>query len=52
MTDFPGIELTPDDTRMRCNAGLMIRGEFFQCGLAEDHDGWSHMNKQAEAIWQ
>jgi hypothetical protein len=51
-TEFPpGIELIPGDTRTQCDGGLVIRGEYFQCDYAEDHSGWAHSNKKAEAIW-
>lgn len=51
--EFPlGVEPVPGDTRPRCEGGLIVQGEFFQCDLAEEHNGWAHMNKKAEAIWQ
>lgn len=51
-TEFPpGIELIPGDTRTQCDGGLVVRGEYFQCDYAEDHSGWAHSNKKAEAIW-
>lgn len=52
LNEFLGIELVDGDTRDQCISALMVAGEFFQCDLAEEHDGWAHMNKKAEAIWQ
>lgn len=34
-----------------CRGVLTIRGEHFWCDLVAPHDGWGHMNKAAEAIW-
>ena len=52
LTNFPiGIDLVPGDTRTRCDGGLVIAGEHFQCDYAEDHEGWAHSNKKAQALW-
>jgi len=40
-----------DTTDGRCSASLNIAGEGFQCELAADHNGWSHSNGKAEAVW-
>lgn len=36
----------------RCDAGLMIKGEFFACDLEPDHFGLAHTSRSAEAIWK
>jgi hypothetical protein len=37
---------------LRCEGALAIGGEVFKCELHQDHNGWAHSNREAEAIWQ
>ena len=41
-----------DTSLGQCDAGLVVKGEYFRCDLAVDHDGWSHESKAAAAIWR
>lgn len=35
-----------------CKAVLNIKGEHFPCdGKGQDHAGWAHSNRAAEAVW-
>ncbi len=35
----------------RCRAVVNIAGAHYQCDWEGPHDGWSHQNKQAQALW-
>jgi hypothetical protein len=35
----------------QCPAALNIAGKGFLCDNPAPHDGWSHANREAEAIW-
>lgn len=46
-------------TNTPCPGALIIKGEHFPCQQmdqmvegSENHDGWAHSNRDAEAIWQ
>jgi|GEM_PF-4789254 len=41
-----------DTSKGRCREGIVIAGRWFQCSLAEEHEGWSHGSVEAEAIWK
>lgn len=40
-----------DITKGTCDAGAMLKGEFFPCELSADHDGWDHQSITGELIW-
>lgn len=41
-----------DTSNGQCGSHLNVAGEDFRCDLAAEHDGWSHSNKAASALWQ
>lgn len=50
--------LRPEPVPYVCPAALNIKGEHYPCETmsmmvegSENHDGWAHMNREAEAIW-
>jgi len=51
MTDLLGIDPAPGDTRPRCPAKLNVTGGDFSCDYVQEHEGWAHSSKAAQAIW-
>lgn len=35
----------------QCQAGVMVKGVWFQCVQSINHQGWSHRNAEAELVW-